>query len=122
MYLDFDAKVDYVGFLISSSGDPTDSESTFQICKLLSDYIQDTLDLVRKRTKAMDLSFGRRVLSTDLAFSGRVFIYHEDSLSLEQRAELTKIYRDQNCSVEFRGPDYLAIKLVGWAQEHRLAK
>lgn len=117
VYLDFDAKVDYVGFLILGSGNPTDSEDTFQIGKLLSDHVQDTLNLAKDHI-ATDLSFGRGTASTELAFSGRVFIYHEDFLSVEQRAELTNIYRSKNCSVEFRGPDYLAIKSIAWANEH----
>jgi hypothetical protein len=41
-------------------------------------------------------------------FSGRVYIYHEDLLLIEQEAECIKAFRGNRAiSVQFRGIDYM---------------
>ena len=40
--------------------------------------------------------------SDDLTFSGRVYIYHEDDLSLQQLAALERLYNSKGLSVSFK--------------------
>jgi hypothetical protein len=49
--------------------------------------------------------------STDLSFSGRIYLYLEDApaLSLRQMAELEQFYADRKLAVEFRGQSYWAL-------------
>jgi hypothetical protein len=43
----------------------------------------------------------------DLTFSKRVYLYYEDSLSLQQQAEIERVYQKKGLFVHLRGPDYL---------------
>jgi hypothetical protein len=49
------------------------------------------------------------VHSSEFPFSGRVFIYYEPPLTLEQMTQATKAFRANGAQVQFRGPDYAAI-------------
>jgi hypothetical protein len=43
----------------------------------------------------------------DLVFTGKVFIYHEDSLTLSQRGELDTFYRERGLVLQLRSSDYV---------------
>jgi hypothetical protein len=45
--------------------------------------------------------------SKELTFSGRVLIYHEEFLSIPQKADILKAYKEKGLAVTFRGSDYL---------------
>lgn len=40
-------------------------------------------------------------------FSRRIIIYHEDPLTLSQKADIERLYKRRNLYVQFRGNDYL---------------
>jgi hypothetical protein len=44
--------------------------------------------------------------SKDLKFSGRVYIYHEQELSVREIADLVDIFKSRSLSVQFRGMSY----------------
>ena len=44
--------------------------------------------------------------STDAVFTGRVFIYHEDHLSIAELAELGSRFAAEGATAVFRGADY----------------
>lgn len=44
--------------------------------------------------------------SKDLKFSGRVYLYHEDDLSLKQLAELEELFQKHERTAQFRGHAY----------------
>ena len=44
--------------------------------------------------------------SEDLIFSGRIFIYHESDLSLEQIGALAALYKSKGIDVKFRSHEY----------------
>jgi hypothetical protein len=54
----------------------------------------------------------------ELTFSGRVLLYHEDFLSINQKAAIIEAYKVKNFDVQFRGPDYLSDKLIAWHRQH----
>jgi hypothetical protein len=43
-----------------------------------------------------------------LAFSGRIYIYHNDSMGAEEVGVSTRLFREHGASVQFRGDEYLA--------------
>jgi hypothetical protein len=47
------------------------------------------------------------VTQDELVFTGRIFIFHEDALTLQQRAEADTVYRSKNLGIQFRGTDEL---------------
>lgn len=46
----------------------------------------------------------------DLVFTGRIYLYHEADLSIQQRASLIQMYRARHLDVQFRGSDYLIMQ------------
>ena len=114
-YLDFQAKVQFVGFYI-----PT-SPHTFDACLALVDSVRSTIEDLPKRVA---VSAGYRSEQTkieDLVFSGRVLLYHEDFLSIPQQAAAIATYSARGFDVNFRGPDYLGDQVVAWHHQ-RAAK
>ena len=113
LYMDFQSKSKFVGYFIPNPGySPDIIDTTFDICILLSEIYKHTFDI----SKSVIIT-GKRIgeestEEKDLIFSGRVFIYHEQELPVERIAELRKLYRSKNLDVQFKGPDYLAFKLI----------
>jgi len=107
-YLDFDGKSEFVGLYIPSS------PRTFDACLKLdgmADYV------VRRMPQLIKSSAGYRDQMTDmhdLMFSRRVFLYHEDLLTIPQKAAIIRAYERKRLSVQFRGPDYLGDQVATW--------
>ena len=101
LHLDFEAQNKFVSFYIP----PT--PETFYICTHLAEYYKTAL----KMTKKVEVEGGaiglQPVHSSELKFSGRIFIYHECSLFEIQKRELFELYQKQGLSLQFRGPEYL---------------
>ncbi len=78
VYADYDAKVDYVGFLIpkshhKSQKDLEGSESTFQLCAWLAGQVKQTLEHLKSRVKASQYVSGQSTSLSALTSLGRVF-------------------------------------------------
>jgi hypothetical protein len=103
--MNFDGKSEFLAFYI-----PRQVNSFEKISVLPSAYkplLEQHNRHARMRTKVPgDTS---PTSSVDLAFSGRIFIYYEDMLSLEQLAFLEKQFTAKGLSVQFRGNDYLTL-------------
>jgi hypothetical protein len=110
---DFPGKNKFVIFYISSI------DHEFESCLALADI-----------AKPMALGFpaGKDVLGgdstsgmtsiKDLAFSGRVFIYHEWPLSNKQKADLIEAYAAKGLDLQFRSIEYLGVQLNAWHQQN----
>jgi hypothetical protein len=106
-YLDHPARSEFVGVYLPY----TTSDDTFIKCQLFSDSYKELLD--HPTTESTAGMVGEEMMSSkDLLFSGRVFIYHENTLSLEQRASLDALYKSKKLSVQFRGFGYLSGRLL----------
>ena len=57
-----------------------------------------------------------KIFSKDLHFSGRIYIYHEDDLTLQQLGFLEGLYKANNLSIQFRGSDYVVAR---WLQNSK---
>lgn len=49
-----------------------------------------------------------------IPFVNRVLVYHEDSLSLQEQADLDSHYRDLGLSLTLRGSDYATTKWLSY--------
>jgi hypothetical protein len=99
-YGDFSAKSSFVGFYVP----PT--LKTFRVCVRLANSTQHFVNEINKRMSMQMFDTSGTKLK-DLTFSGRVFIYHEEPLTLKQKSTLVDYYQSKNLAVEFRGLDYL---------------
>lgn len=88
-----------------------DSPFAYDICI----YLSKQKSFVLEKTPQFDFESrtpgeSSTISTKDLPFTGRVYVYHETFLSPEQTVALTKIYRDQDQYVVFRGSEYLSSK------------
>ncbi len=122
VYMDFPAKAKFIGFYIPSAHPPSadvSSNKTVAAClKLLeADAIEQTFDHVSKQVY-ISSGYGDQMTSIqELTFSGRVLIYHEEFLSIPQKADIIKAYEAKRLGVQFMGSDYLGPKVIAWHQQ-----
>ncbi len=116
-YLDFPAKTEFIGFYVSASKIESETKS-FNACLQLAEAVEQIIDDLPKHHDFTGGYIGERTTLRELTFSGRVFLYHEDFLSIPQKADIIKAYSRRGLDVQFRGPDYLAIQMIAWHREH----
>jgi hypothetical protein len=117
IYLDFAGKATFVGFYIPISSDPISGISTYKMCMMLADQAQEALDNFARNIK-MQGGWGLDANTfEELTFTGRVLIYHGDSLSITQKAEIINAYKPKHLDVQFRGEDYLMGQIDIWRRQ-----
>ena len=100
-YLDFTSQTIFIGYYIP------DTPQTYAICVYLSNNYKTALDLT-KHVMAEESSTGLQPVNTsELKFSGRVFLYHETPLFEEQRRALFALYKSKGLSPQFRDYHYV---------------
>jgi hypothetical protein len=109
-----------VGFYVPST-DPF-SDTTFRACAALLGAVQPAIDDLPKRIAVRSGYRGEGNTIQDLTFSGRVFLYHDDFLSITQKADLINGYKAKNYDVQFRGPDYLGDQVIAWHHQQDAKK
>jgi len=108
LYLDYGQKVKFVGFFVPSSG--RKDRETRDACSFLAGHYEIGFELEQEILGSVALGQSTQVLGpTELAFMGRVYIYHEDLLSVQERAQIEKQFRSHGVSVVLRGPAYLLL-------------
>jgi hypothetical protein len=114
LYLDFPANAKFAGFYIPSIN-PMDTSRTAEACMKLiqADAVQQVLNDMPKRTPVVAL-VGQTTTIQDLTFSGRVLIYHEDFLSITQKADITRAFDEKHYTVRFFGNDSLGSVTTLW--------
>jgi hypothetical protein len=123
VYMDFDAKTKFIGFYVRASVPPAadlSGDKTMKACIGLVENgaVQKTFDDFGKNVGVLGGQGDQMTNMKDLVFSGRVFLYHDDFLSITQRAEIIKAYERKHMDVNFRGPDYLGEQVIAWHHEH----
>ena len=126
-YEDYEAKTKFIGFYISRPDPPAkdfSAQDTFVACMELLKHnaVQETFDHFGKSVAVMSGYGDQMTASKDLTFSGRVLIYHEEFLSIPQKADILKAYKEKGLAVTFRGSDYLATQVIAWHQQHDAKK
>jgi len=113
-YFDYNGKSSFVGFFIPSDA----AEYVYEICVYLAG-VDHASALKHTGTKTSGGLVGQMTSQDDLVFTGRVYIYHEPDLSIEQRAELVRMFRSKNLDVQFRGNDYLMMQDLARSKENK---
>ena len=120
VYMDFEAKTQFVGFYIPFR--PSDhANQAFDASITLIDAVKPTIDILDKGVLSGGDTSGITSAQA-LVFSGRVFLYHEQPLSNLQKAEIVQAYHARHYDVTFRGLDYLGEQVSAWYQEHDATK
>ncbi|BCW89016.1 hypothetical protein sos41_21710 [Alphaproteobacteria bacterium SO-S41] len=92
---------------------PADTRAV-AICEYVKDHIDDytrsDLDI------EMGGSGSEPERSSDLIFTGRVFVYHEGHIPLADRGALDAAYREKNLRLQFRSTDYVLAAMQGKKQ------
>lgn len=112
VYADFPAKTLFVGYYIASS------PKTYEACLRLADAVKETIESLSKRVAVRAGYRDQSNRLEELTFSGRALVYHEDFLSIKQKAAIIDAYTAKNLDVQFRGPDYLADQVIAWHRRH----
>jgi hypothetical protein len=101
-YLDFESQTIFIGFYIPNT------THTYAICVALASNYDRALEQLRK-TAMVEFSHPgmQPVNSSELRFSGRVFLYHEYPLLEEQKRELFSLYKAKGLSPQFRDWKYV---------------
>jgi hypothetical protein len=109
VYSDYIANSKFYSFYIPKS--PVNQ--SFDVCtRLAKEYpniINKISDSVITSTKEPG---GPSISSRDLVFSGRIYLYHENDMSLKQKAELEDLFKANGAHIIFRGPDYQQTRLL----------
>jgi hypothetical protein len=122
-YLNFEAKTKFIGFYIfapAPASADTSSQKTMAACTELLKFhaVEQTFGHFAHNVDTAGGFGDQMTWMRDLTFSGRVFIYHEEFLSIPQKAEILKTYDAKGLSVTFRGSDYLGTQVIAWHQQH----
>jgi len=116
VYMDFEAKTQFVGFYIPFRPSSHPNQS-FDASMTLVNAVQATIEVLDKHVPAGG-DAGGITKAQDLIFSGRVYLYHEEPVSNLQKAEITQAYHARHYDVNFRGLDYLGTQVIAWRQLH----
>jgi hypothetical protein len=109
-YLDFQSRSSFVGYYIPMLSD------TYQIAVVLADASQTTLQHFKSSLTmdTRDPADLKGTKMTDLTFTGAVYVYHENSLDLQQVAALDALYASKGLFLQLRGRPYAVTR---WLQE-----
>lgn len=102
IHMDFAAKSRFISVYIASS------PATYHTCKEVPNFYHEILDEADKTTEMIVQRPGDSATehSKELTFTGKIYVYHEDNLTLEQLGSLEALYKSKNLSPQFRGRSY----------------
>ena len=121
VYMDFPAMAKFAGFYIPMPPPPLNlsGDMTFNACLALikADAVQQAFDHVASQVAIASGRDGQMTRIQDLTFSGRVLIYHEEFLSIYQKADILKAGEAKGMGIQFMGMDYLGTQVAAWHRQ-----
>jgi hypothetical protein len=88
--------------------------STYDVCRLLPELVKTFLTDVETVTATSKMPGDPTESSSqDMIFTGAVYIYYEDHLTLEQLGSLESLFKAEHLFVHFRGTDYATSMWLG---------
>lgn len=105
VYLDFSSRTKFIGFFIPFS------DKSFEAVIIFEKEVRAILDRLTAAMTIQVSQLGNKTESKDLTFSGRVFIYHETFFDFREKAIIDSLYKQDGMAVEFRGTDYLVLRI-----------
>lgn len=114
LYFDPAPKSLFVGYYIP------DSPHFIETCRLLANRPPETIAYLDKQIKVQGGAVPDEVM-TDMkstAFTGRVYIYHESTIRIQDKAKLMDLYERKKLDLILRGPDYWAAYVASRDKTH----
>lgn len=101
VYMDFAARSRFMSIYIASS------PATYHACQQVPNFYQEVL----KESEEVEVHLKKpgdhaTEYSKELTFTGKVYVYHEDDLTLEQLGSLEALYKTKGLLPQFRGQSY----------------
>jgi hypothetical protein len=102
LIFDYDSRTKLLSFFIPQS--PSD----YKICLHLADSATNVIKEMQVGMEMRNRIPGdtEAMSSSNMIFSGRVFLYFEDDFTLEQQASIKRHYAERNLDAVLRGPAY----------------
>jgi hypothetical protein len=115
LFEDLNEKVEFFSVFIPHSPD------AFDLCVAVAGHYKSILNQLHQKILVGTVIPGEtaETWSRDLTFSGRVYIYLDDDLSLQQLATLEKFYNQNGLSPEFRSRAFLTLH---WMEKREILK
>jgi hypothetical protein len=104
LYVDPGEKSVFVGYYIPNS------QHLISACEILADKTPTIIADIKKKTKVTGGYVTDKVMTDmdDMVFTGRVYIYHEGEMRLQDMAKLRDEFEIKKLDLILRGPDYWA--------------
>ena len=114
LYRDILARTMFMAFYIPRS------QLTFDAIIALSDGYKDIMrDMMSGLIINGKIPGSSVVTQDELTFTGRIFIFHEDDISLQERAQADTVFKAKKLGVQFRGIEEL---MAQWGTEQQAKK
>lgn len=117
VHMDFESKSKFISVYVPHS---RFDYVAYEVCKRLPElyeiYLRDADSILISTRDPADSSSQR---SDELVFTGKIFIYHEDEMSLEQLGALEMLFKSKKLLPQFRGPNYV---ITRWLQGRKVLK
>ena len=108
LFYNFDDKSKFIAFFVPRQ---VSADETYDACMSLVNQYKMVMQQLDERMAVGDSKPGEtsETWSKDLTFTGRIYVYYEDDLSLSQLAALDDLYKGNGLFPEFRGQAYMAL-------------
>lgn len=105
LYWDFDAKAMFLSFYIPST------PSTIKVCEYIArEGYKHALNLMSQVDAESKIAGDRAVHTSELKFTGSVFVYHESPLFESDKDKIIPLFKTNGVSPQFRGSDYAYLR------------
>ena len=103
LFLDYPGRSRFVGFYLPSN------VSAYEICKILPDAVDSVIEhfVSTHSFQANGIIDKSETSVTDLASTGRVYVYYAGALNLQQAAEVDALFSKKHLGLILRGDDWL---------------
>jgi Invertebrate-AID/APOBEC-deaminase len=109
LYVDFTAGSKFIGFYVPAS------PKTFEICGLLALHARQLGDELSQSLLVVSKAPGENPQNINaLVYTGRIYLYHQETLTHRQVADIEDAFQRQGLNVVLRGPDYLTTAWLEW--------
>lgn len=107
MFYDFRSNIYFVSIFIPNLKDARAIDDIQNIIQYIAGIVKTKCDEMKNNIVVMTGMPGSPMSdSRNMTFSGRVFIYTENALSVIQIGEITKFYQEKGMFIQIRGNDY----------------
>jgi hypothetical protein len=104
LFYDWEANSDFAAIYVSRTA------NSGPLISYLSNLVVENRDELHSLVSTGVTLPGDRAMSTITSkFTGRVYLYHENAMSLSELADAERCFKSRGLDVHFRGPEYAAV-------------